>query len=854
MWTKALDIFLHAYNNNNIEIININYNNVRPEGERLKTFGGRASGYRPLKLMFEEIEDRIKCTLNGVIDSVTAMDIMNSIAKAIVVGGVRRSSQIVFGDVDDIKYIEAKKDLWSDPNKSKYQSTRVLSNNSIHLWKKPTWDKLVSIFDTIKNNGEPGLYIAENAAKRRPNYKGSNPSLEPNTKVLTDDGIFAIKDLANKNINVINRKNELVKAECFKSGEDIPLIEITLQGSKKVYCTKEHKWFVLNKEGSLNKVETKDLKIGDYLPIVKKDYLYDHSFGNNDDGFLLGYLLGDGWLTECEDRSVIGFIVNKNQPEIKEKLQRIIQTYDSLGNFSDRGSAWEITVTNKKLLNFVMNVCRYDNNKLSIPNIIWSESSEEFRKGFIDGIFSSDGHFSIKENKISLTSSKISLLEDMADLLGFYGIKTCLSSTVIKSSESQFPNGKDYNRTYNHCQLRFSCDSSIRHFNELFSFTANDKQNALNIIIDNMPLENKNFKYQEYIRINNISFDTGLYSDVYDISVYDEEHNFCLSQTLTGNCGEVLLDSNGVCNLTTTNLVNFILPDGNWDKDKLYKVTKLSVRMGSRITLVDMWDKEWDYIQKRDRLLGVSLTGIVDAYNLLNDDAKKDFPNLIKDLKEISRQEADKYHDELGIPRSLLVTTNKPEGSLSQLPTVSSGIHAPYSPYYYRRVRVSKSDPVSKALLDLGVKAVPENNQGNDIYSDECNTLVFTIPIKTNASIRAIDESAIEQLERYKLFITNYVEHTVSVTITVAEHEWEEVTRWVWDNWDYCIGIAFLPRFDPSEAESPYPNMPYESITEDQYYNIDLDEDKFIELISKYELEYEEYSLEYECKTGCPIK
>lgn len=494
MWTKALDIFLQAYSNTDIEIININYNNVRPEGERLKTFGGRASGHRPLKLMFEEIEDRIKNTLDGVIDPVTAMDIMNSIAKAIVVGGVRRSSQIVFGDVDDTKYIDAKKNLFFDSTKAKYKSTRVLSNNSIHLWQKPSWNKLVSIFDTIKNNGEPGLYIAENAAKRRPNYKGSNP------------------------------------------------------------------------------------------------------------------------------------------------------------------------------------------------------------------------------------------------------------------------------------------------------------------------------------------------------------------------CGEVLLDSNGVCNLTTTNLVNFVLSDGNWDKDKLFRVTKLSVRMGSRITLVDMWDKEWDYIQKRDRLLGVSLTGIVDAYNLLNDEAKKDFPNLIKQLKEISREEADKYHDELGIPRSLLVTTNKPEGSLSQLPTVSSGIHAPYSPYYYRRVRVSKTDPVSKALLDLGLKAVPENDQGDDINSDKCNTLVFTIPIKTSASIRAIDESAIEQLERYKLFITNYVEHTVSVTITVADDEWDDVTQWVWDNWEYCIGIAFLPRFDPSEADSPYPNMPYESITKKQYYDIELDEDKFIELISKYEMEHEEHELEYDCKTGCPVR
>ena len=106
------------------------------------------------------------------------MDIMNAIAEAVVVGGVRRSSQIAFGDVDDVYFIEAKLDLWSDPNKADKRSTRVLSNNSVTLWEKPSKDVLIEIFERIKNNGEPGISIAGNAAKRRPNYKGSNPCHE----------------------------------------------------------------------------------------------------------------------------------------------------------------------------------------------------------------------------------------------------------------------------------------------------------------------------------------------------------------------------------------------------------------------------------------------------------------------------------------------------------------------------------------------------------------------------------------------------------------------------------------------------------------------------------------------------
>lgn len=176
-WCNALKYFLEYFTDFDPakgKSIIINYDYIRPEGARLKTFGGRASGFQALKNMFEEIAARIKAT-DGTIDPTTAMDIMNSIAKAIVVGGTRRSSQIAFGDAWDGKFRDAKKDLWVDPEKEQYRTTRVLSNNSVHLWKKPSFVELQQIFETIKSNGEPGLSIAQNAAKRRPNYRGSNP-------------------------------------------------------------------------------------------------------------------------------------------------------------------------------------------------------------------------------------------------------------------------------------------------------------------------------------------------------------------------------------------------------------------------------------------------------------------------------------------------------------------------------------------------------------------------------------------------------------------------------------------------------------------------------------------------------
>lgn len=237
--------------------------------------------------------------------------------------------------------------------------------------------------------------------------------------------------------------------------------------------------------------------------------------------------------------------------------------------------------------------------------------------------------------------------------------------------------------------------------------------------------------------------------------------------------------------------------------------------------------------------------------------------NLLDISADIVRDEADKYHTELGIERSARVTLFKPEGTLSQLPTVSSGIHRSYAQTYYRRIRFSSQDPLALALYDLNIPVVPENSQGDKLFSEQCNTWVFTFPVKTDAKIRAIDESAIDQLERYKLAMTTYVRdgHNCSITITVDPNEWDDVTKWIYDNWDYCIGLTLLPRFDPQEGGKVlYPNMPYETCLLEEYQQLkstlpNLKEEELINVISRYESKYEEQKLDSSCDTGsCPVR
>ncbi len=352
---------------------------------------------------------------------------------------------------------------------------------------------------------------------------------------------------------------------------------------------------------------------------------------------------------------------------------------------------------------------------------------------------------------------------------------------------------------------------------------------------------------------------------------------------------EILLADRGVCNLTEVNVHAFVRGKDDFDYEGFIRAVQLATRMGSRITNITMWHPRWDEVQKRDRLLGVSLTGQVEAWDALGWGYEfypggepggyvyiKDerIEHVLETAKLVARGEADRYHDEMGIPLALLVTTGKPSGTIAQLPTVSSGCHRPYAPYYLRRIRIAKKDPVAQALRALGLQCVPENNQGDDLDADICNTWIFTFPMKTAAPIRAIDERAVDQLERYKQLMDSYIDHNQSITVTVrgpkydenwqpipGTNEWDEAAEWLAkpSNWESVIGVAFLPRWDPSEGDSVYPNLPYQPSTEVEYLELSqqvhLDEEELLNKIAQYERRYEETALDADCSGGfCPVR
>jgi len=310
-------------------------------------------------------------------------------------------------------------------------------------------------------------------------------------------------------------------------------------------------------------------------------------------------------------------------------------------------------------------------------------------------------------------------------------------------------------------------------------------------------------------------------------------------------CTEILLDSRGMCNLTEIVPIMFV-KDGILDEDGLYEAQRLSARMGYRMTMVDFELHSWDLINKRDRLIGCSITGWQDFVNelKLTDGNQR---AILNKLRKITIDESERYAKELGLNPPVLHCTNKPSGTISLLAGVSSGIHYQHSELYTRRIRISVNDPLAEAMKEMGFRWNPEVGQ----TKENATTIVFEFPMRSPKGKTKYEVTAIEQLENYKMFMDEYSNHNVSCTVTVRDDEWEAVEEWVWENWDSIIGLSFLPLTD-----SMYELLPYESLTQEEYDAMLKITPKFKqEVLQKYEKGEEFEIIESDCVGGsCPVK
>lgn len=291
----------------------------------------------------------------------------------------------------------------------------------------------------------------------------------------------------------------------------------------------------------------------------------------------------------------------------------------------------------------------------------------------------------------------------------------------------------------------------------------------------------------------------------------------------TNPCSEIILRSKQFCNLSE------VVVRSTDTYDDLARKVMLATILGtlqSTLTFFPYLRREWVKNTEDERLLGVSLTGILD--NKLLSTNNEELKEVLDELKSTAIEVNKSYAKSIGINASTAITCVKPSGTVSQLVDSASGIHTRHSPYYIRTVRADNKDPLTTFMSDAGIPNEP------DVTKPETTT-VFSFPIKSpEGALTREDLTAIEHLELWKTYQEFWCEHKPSITVSVREKEWPSVGGWVYENFDAISGISFLPYSDHS-----YRQAPYQECTKEQYEEVFAKMPKDIDwsLLSKYEKE-----------------
>lgn len=309
-------------------------------------------------------------------------------------------------------------------------------------------------------------------------------------------------------------------------------------------------------------------------------------------------------------------------------------------------------------------------------------------------------------------------------------------------------------------------------------------------------------------------------------------------------CAEILLGNRSFCNLVEVDLGKF-----NGRKADLEKAITTVARANYRQTCVNLKDgilqDSWHEGNAFLRLCGVGVTGVVRWEGLHN-------PQAWQSLNAVATAAAMAAANELNLPRAKAVTTIKPSGTLSKIMDTTEGIHKPLGKYIYNNVTFGIHDPLLQQLEAAGYSVVPHPTDGT--------AALVTFPVEwrdvdfTNVNgVEVNTETAIDQLNRYKMVMDNYVDHNASITVSYDRREVRGIINWLHENWDSYVGVSFLYRADPTKraADLGYPYLPQEVVTKDEYtqYSSKLKPVNLDGVTSQDDL------LDVECTSGvCPVR
>lgn len=822
-WAKGLREFVSLLALGRIPKYDVS--KLRPKGARLKITGGRSSGPEPLVELLDFLIVLFQKAAGRKFTSLEVHDILCKIGDIVVVGGVRRSAFLSLSDLEDFRMRDAKTGTWWNTSPH-----RRLSNNSAVYNEMPDigtfMKEWVSLYQS--KSGERGIfnrYAVENVINNANAFRkslnlddiryrelhkefGCNPCcLDGDTWIHTIQGPKKIKDL-NKTSSVLwyNGTPIFSPNGSWIAGQKEVFQILTKEGFT-IVCTDDHRLM-----GENGLILPKDLNEGDKLSMNEQKNVVWYGKGFEEEGYLLGAFVGDGnWNINknMPNRSPFGevkvFKKDIGADGIKEEIERCWNVI-SLKRRRDARfwrdyDKYSYSVFNISSLPLKFGMKVEDKHDLSMLE----ECSSDFCIGFLRGFFDADGHteMSEKSSSVCLSQARFDTLQVIQRMLLRLGI----FSRIYKMNnelERMMPDGKGGKKLYN-CQTMYKlsvASSSIPIFAERVGFSHTVKKEKLSKIVGERIFYSINYS-ATFTEMKSLGI-----RDVYDIEVNTNEHLIDANGFVVHN-SEIILRPDEFCNLTSVQIYSDDTPD------TLKRKIRLATILGTIqacLTNFRYINKKWQRNCEDERLLGVSLNGIFDN-KFTNGTASGllynfNLPTFLQELKTEAIKTNLEWSKKIGINSSVAISALKPEGTTSQLCGTSPGINPnpAQTNYYIRYVRNDIKDPLVPFMIDHGFL------YEKDAY-DPTNVVCFKFPCKVSAD-SLLNISAVEHLELWKTYQIYYTEHKPSTTIMVKENEWLDVGAWVYKNFEWVSGVAFLPA---EEGDRVYKQAPYTKCTKEEY-------------------------------------
>lgn len=801
--------------------IGINCSPIRPRGAEIKGTGGRATG------------------------PVSLMQLINKVGDVIVGGGTRRTALMLCLDINhpDIQeFLDSKLRLdqltlanisvvLNQSTQEFQKSVREGGKFDLFFAGRPTGEQVqADIFwqNLVENawkNGEPGV-LNGFEANRQSNifyYKpliSTNPSLAAGTLIATSDGIFPIEQLEGRKFRIKAIDGQWADAKCWLSGRNKEVLEVSFGNHKTIRATREHRWPVFGRSGRLQKVFTSELGPGDLIPLNRNEptgIQGDLSL-TRQDGFLAGYMFGDGWLSQrCSGEYTGGLTFSKQETGLAEMLLKEVNDRKaSPSNLSEREHeltfSWGDRRFCESLLKIGVSICK-DN----LPGVIWT-SNDEYIKGFVDGLLSADGHVALQGKYICLTTSRVGVAMDFAKLLSFYGV----------SCSIQYAQTKSFGKVFDRWDVRIGRNQCKR-FARIFQITHTEKAQKLEIING---CDYGSRREEEYAVVKSVK--VVAFEDVWDIAVDHPQHVFPSQWCYTGNCGEIWLEEYGCCCLGALVLPRFV-KNGQMDWDQLDFTIRTAVRFLDNVLTVNVYPlPEIKENSENVRRIGMGVMGLHSmllelGYRYSSPEGKAFVSELFDFIKQVAYDTSihlavekgpfpafdQRFLDsgfsktlkrgmrakirEYGI-RNCALLTIAPTGTTSIVAGVSSGVEPLFAPVYWRNYR--KIDEQARESPARELVATPEFQKFGELAEG-----AYDIPVRDHFEIQAI--------------VQKHIDNAVSKTINLPKDFPQDELAETW--------LDFLPEIKGSTfyREGSRGNEPLEYIPVAQARRV-LEENSFV--------------------------